>query len=54
MCRAAFEKEVVGGGFDALRSAVAEHGSWLRANCANQVWGGAGQGGAVWAWGRRE
>ncbi|KAG2422345.1 hypothetical protein HXX76_016105 [Chlamydomonas incerta] len=34
--RAAFEKEVVGGGFDSLRAAVAEHGSWLKANCANQ------------------
>lgn len=34
--RAAFEKEVVGGGFDSLRSAVSEHTSWLRANCAAQ------------------
>ncbi|GIL93934.1 hypothetical protein Vretimale_165 [Volvox reticuliferus] len=30
--RAAFEKEVVGSGFDALRTAVSEHSSWLRAN----------------------
>ncbi len=35
--RAAFEKEVVGSGFDALRTAVQEHSGWLAANCANQV-----------------
>ncbi|GLC54198.1 hypothetical protein PLESTB_000834000 [Pleodorina starrii] len=34
--RAAFEKEVVGGGFDSLRAAVSEHSSWLRANCDAQ------------------
>ncbi|GIL78828.1 hypothetical protein Vretifemale_8196 [Volvox reticuliferus] len=34
--RAAFEKEVVGSGFDALRTAVSEHSSWLRANCDAQ------------------
>lgn len=35
--RATFEKEVVGTGFDALRTAVQEHSGWLAANCANQV-----------------
>lgn len=37
MRRATFEKEVVGTGFDALRTAVQEHSGWLAANCANQV-----------------
>ncbi|GFR42466.1 hypothetical protein Agub_g3374, partial [Astrephomene gubernaculifera] len=35
--RASFEREVVGGGVEALRQAVAEHSSWLRANCAAQL-----------------
>ncbi|EFJ53019.1 hypothetical protein VOLCADRAFT_120148 [Volvox carteri f. nagariensis] len=34
--RAAFEKEVIGNGFDSLRAAVSEHSSWLRANCDAQ------------------
>ncbi|GIL45252.1 hypothetical protein Vafri_2543 [Volvox africanus] len=34
--RAAFEQEVVGSGFDALRTAVSEHSSWLLANCDAQ------------------
>ncbi|GLI66055.1 hypothetical protein VaNZ11_009770 [Volvox africanus] len=34
--RAAFEQEVVGNGFDALRTVVSEHSSWLLTNCDAQ------------------
>ncbi|KAG2490542.1 hypothetical protein HYH03_010936 [Edaphochlamys debaryana] len=34
--RAQFEKEVIANGFDSLAGAVAEHSSWLTANCDSQ------------------
>ncbi len=36
LIQAKFEAEAVGGSFDRVRDAVAEHSSWLQANCEAQ------------------